>query len=62
MSEVPRTIAQVGFFDVVAIPLFHNYTRVFNKATPLFKNVLRNYNYWAAIRREPMSLRRTGSS
>jgi hypothetical protein len=43
---------QVGFFDIVAIPLFHNYTRVFNKAKPLFANVLHNYNYWAAMQKE----------
>jgi hypothetical protein len=31
------------------MPLFHNYTRVFNTAKPLFNNVVRNYKHWAAL-------------
>jgi hypothetical protein len=53
---------QVGFFDVVAIPLFHNYTRVFRSAKPLFANVLQNYNYWAGLQREAASTKASSES
>lgn len=37
---------QVGFFDVVALPLFQNFHKVFHATKPLLTGVLANYNYW----------------
>jgi hypothetical protein len=48
LVNFPSAALQIGFFDIVAMPMFHNFTRVFGAAKPLFLNVLRNYNYWAA--------------
>jgi hypothetical protein len=53
---------QIGFLDIVAIPLFHNYTRVFTNAKPLFRGVLRNYNYWAAVQKEATGIKPAASA
>lgn len=37
---------QVGFFDVVALPLFQNFGKVFPASRPLLAGVLGNYNHW----------------
>jgi hypothetical protein len=37
---------QVGFFDIVVIPLYHSYSRVFGGCRPLLTYVMRNYKYW----------------
>jgi cAMP-specific phosphodiesterase 4 len=42
------TKSQVGFFDFVALPLFHAYTHVFPRARPLWDAVVGNYGYWKA--------------
>lgn len=41
------TKSQVGFFDIVIIPLFHTFGKVFNNCRPLLTYVMRNYRYWA---------------
>jgi hypothetical protein len=37
----------VGFFDIVVIPLYHSYCRVFGGCKPLLTYVMRNYKHWA---------------
>lgn len=36
----------VGFFDIVVVPLYHTFTRVFKTATPLLVGVQRNLQHW----------------
>jgi hypothetical protein len=43
------TKSQVGFFDIVIIPLFHTFGKVFNNCRPLLTYVMRNYRYWAEL-------------
>jgi hypothetical protein len=43
------TILQVGFFDIVIIPLFHTFGKVFGNCRPLLTYVMRNYRYWADL-------------
>lgn len=40
------TKSQVGFFDIVIIPLFHTFGKVFHNCRPLLMYVMRNYRYW----------------
>jgi hypothetical protein len=40
---------QVGFFDIVIIPLFHTFGKVFGNCRPLLTYVMRNYRYWADL-------------
>lgn len=40
------TKSQVGFFDVVAVPLYSALAKVFPGARPLLVHLLRNYRYW----------------
>jgi hypothetical protein len=40
------TKSQVGFFEIVVIPLFHTFTKVFGNSKPLLTYVMRNYRYW----------------
>lgn len=40
------TKSQVGFFDIVIIPLFHTFSKVFGNCKPLLTYVMRNYRYW----------------
>lgn len=47
------TKSQVGFFDIVIIPLFHTFGKVFNNCRPLLTYVMRNYRYWAGESRDP---------
>jgi hypothetical protein len=44
---VVNGLLQVGFFDIVIIPLFHTYSKVFVSCRPLLTYVMRNYRYWA---------------
>jgi hypothetical protein len=39
----------VGFFDIVVIPLFHSYSRVFSGCRPLLTYVMRNYKHWVRV-------------
>ncbi|KAF6253310.1 hypothetical protein COO60DRAFT_1547491 [Scenedesmus sp. NREL 46B-D3] len=43
------TKSQVGFFDIVIIPLFHTFGKVFGNCRPLLTYVMRNYRYWADL-------------
>ncbi|KAL6764769.1 3'5'-cyclic nucleotide phosphodiesterase [Haematococcus lacustris] len=38
--------SQVGFFDIVVIPLYHSLSRVFTGTKPLLTFVMRNYKVW----------------
>lgn len=40
---------QVGFFDIVALPLFYSWASVFHEATPLVRAVEDNANRWRQI-------------
>ncbi|GBF94222.1 hypothetical protein Rsub_06492 [Raphidocelis subcapitata] len=40
------TRSQVGFFDIVAIPLYSTLAKVFTGTKPLLVYLLRNYRYW----------------
>ena len=40
------TMSQVGFFDIVALPLFQSFAQAFADATPLLEAVKDNYNMW----------------
>jgi hypothetical protein len=42
---------QVGFFDVVVIPLYHTFGKVFSSCRPLLTYVMRNYNHWTDVQR-----------
>lgn len=43
------TKSQVGFFDIVALPLFYSWAAVFVDATPLVRSVEDNCNHWRAL-------------
>lgn len=45
-SKQGITKSQVGFFDIVVIPLFHTFSKVFGNCKPLLTYVMRNYRYW----------------
>ena len=38
--------SQVGFYDIVALPLFIAYTRVFPGLSPMLSALKANYAYW----------------
>ena len=42
----PDDVSQVGFFDIVALPLFQSFAQAFADATPLLEAVKDNYNMW----------------
>lgn len=46
-SKQGITKSQVGFFDIVIIPLFHTFGKVFSNSRPLLTYVMRNYRYWS---------------
>eukprot|EP00879_Flechtneria_rotunda_P005016 GHRR01005292.1.p1 GENE.GHRR01005292.1~~GHRR01005292.1.p1 ORF type:complete len:859 (+),score=362.03 GHRR01005292.1:904-3480(+) len=48
-SKQGITKSQVGFFDIVVIPLFHTFGKVFGNCRPLLTYVMRNYRYWADV-------------
>lgn len=37
---------QVGFFDIVALPLFQSFAQAFPEATPMLDAVKDNYAMW----------------
>lgn len=43
------TKSQVGFFDIVALPLFYSWASVFHEAMPLVRAVEDNANRWRHI-------------
>lgn len=45
-SPPPLPPSQVGFFDIVAIPLYSTLAKVFTGTKPLLVYLLRNYRYW----------------
>ena len=47
-SYLPTGIVrtQVGFFDIVALPLFQSFAQAFGEATPLLDAVKDNYSMW----------------
>ncbi len=47
MRRAPR--AQVGFFDIVALPLFYSWAAVFHEALPLVRAVEDNCNRWRLL-------------
>lgn len=63
------TKSQVGFFDIVGIPLFQAFAEAFEGATPLLASVFVNYSNWggtitpqqAALRAEKRSMNILGS-
>jgi hypothetical protein len=40
---------QVGFFDIVALPLFYSWATVFPEAMPLVRAVEDNCNRWRLL-------------
>ncbi|GIM16339.1 hypothetical protein Vretimale_18970 [Volvox reticuliferus] len=40
------TKSQIGFFDIVVIPLLNCFSRVFSNTKPLLTYTMRNYKYW----------------
>ncbi|EFJ48932.1 3'5'-cyclic nucleotide phosphodiesterase [Volvox carteri f. nagariensis] len=45
------TKSQVGFFDIVVIPLLNCFSRVFSNTKPLLTYTMRNYKYWADLQK-----------
>ena len=39
-------LTQVGFFDIVALPLFQSFAQAFGDATPMLEAVRDNYIMW----------------
>jgi hypothetical protein len=37
---------KVGFFDIVALPLFQSFAQTFVEAAPMLEAVRDNYNMW----------------
>ncbi|KAK9867080.1 hypothetical protein WJX84_007142 [Apatococcus fuscideae] len=46
------TKSQVGFFEIVALPLFTGYTQLVPDAKPLLDAVMSNYQHWHAGAKE----------
>ncbi len=42
-------LMQVGFFEIVAMPLFKSYVELFAAAQPMLNAVKANYKYWHGI-------------
>jgi len=40
------TRSQVGFFDIVALPLFQTFSQAFSESTPMLEAVRDNYTMW----------------
>ncbi|KXZ47713.1 hypothetical protein GPECTOR_33g595 [Gonium pectorale] len=50
-SKPGVTKSQVGFFDIVVIPLLNAFSRVFSNTKPLLTYTMRNYKYWSEIQK-----------
>ncbi len=40
---------QVGFFEIVAMPMFRSYVELIPGAQPLLDGVMANYEYWHGL-------------
>ena len=40
---------QVGFFEIVALPLLRSYVEVIPCAQPMLDGMLSNYEYWRSL-------------
>lgn len=45
-SRHPVRAPQIGFFDIVALPLFQSFAQALPQATPMLDAVKDNYNMW----------------
>ena len=36
----------MGFFDIVVIPMYHAFSRVFTNTKPMLTYIMRNYKVW----------------
>jgi hypothetical protein len=61
-SSLSPFALQVGFFDIVIIPLFHTFGKVFGNCRPLLTYVMRNYRYWADLQAQQAIAESAGSS
>lgn len=57
----PILALQVGFFDLVAVPLFRSWCAVFNDAFPMLRAVESNRNEWRKLE-SAGSLSKSGAS
>ena len=48
-ATYPILVLQVGFFDLVAVPLFRSWCAVFNDAFPMLRAVESNRNEWRKL-------------
>lgn len=67
LSDVPDTMffcclmaallhgCSCRFFDIVVVPLFYSFSRVFTNTKPLLAYVMRNYKVWAEQQAGPKS-------
>lgn len=46
---------QVGFFDIVVIPLYSTFSRVFHSSKPMLTYVMRNYKHWTEVQRKEVA-------
>ena len=51
----PVVLMQVGFFDIVALPLFQSFAQAFPDSTPLLDAVKDNYSMWREEFSQPTS-------
>ena len=40
---------QVGFFEIVALPMFSSYVSAMPQSQPLLDAVMKNYHYWHTL-------------
>lgn len=40
---------QVGFFEIVALPLFKSFVELIPSAQPMLDGVMANYDYWHGL-------------
>ena len=42
---------QVGFFEIVALPLFNGFVELIPDARPMLDGVMENYEYWHSLQK-----------
>ncbi len=42
-------VIQVGFFEIVAMPLYKSYVELIPAAQPMLDNLKTNYRYWHGL-------------
>ena len=47
--------SQVGFYDIVVVPLYHSFGRVFPGCQPMLSGVMNNYRFWSKQAPAPAS-------